>query len=261
MNQHVTNFTDNDTIYGPIQSRRLGVTIGINPLGHENKICSYNCPYCELGKTMIRMNQIEREIEFQEPELINNQFRKRLLKLDQSSSVIDSICVSGNGEPTLYPHFRELSEMIYHSRNELFMTPKIHLLTNGVHFNQKKIVSALEYYDFIHVKFDAGDDDTLKKVNAPLVRTNLNKILRYVRGIDNLILQSMFITGSISNIDDHAIESWMEAVGIIKPQVIHLYTIDRKPLDHGIIKVDEDTLDIIAMKLKRKTQIESLVFP
>ena len=261
MTSHITNFTANDTIYGPIQSRRLGITLGINPLGHENKICSYNCPYCELGETTIRMNQVEREIKFQNPEQINDLLRKKLLNLDQSSTPIDSICMSGNGDPTLYPHFRELSEMIYNSRNELLRTPKLHLLTNGAHLDQKKIVSALKHYDFVHVKFDAGDDDVLKKINAPLVRTNINKILRYVRGINHLILQSMFVTGSVDNVSHHAIESWIEAVGIINPQIVHLYTLDRNPFDFGIKKVDEDTLDIIATKLKRKTQIESLVFP
>ena len=260
MNPHVTDFTDNDMIYGPIQSRRLGSTIGINPLG-QNKICSYNCSYCELGETKIRMNQVEREIKFQAPELINDKLRKTLLKIDQSSVAIDSICVSGNGEPTLYPYFKKLTEMIHHSKNELLQTPKIHLLTNGAHFDQKKVVSALKYYDLVHVKFDAGDDDTLKKVNAPIIRTNLNKILHRIRGIDNLILQSMFITGSVDNINNSAIESWIEAVGIIKPQVVHLYTLDRKPLDPKITKVDEDTLDVIATKLKRRTQIDSLVFP
>lgn len=253
------HFTESHTIYGPIQSRRLGTTIGINPLGHKNKICSYNCPYCDLGETTIRMNQLEREIKFQDPESINNQFRKKLV--DPPSTAIKSICVSGNGEPTLYPHFRELSEMIRDSRDELFEALKIHLFTNGAHFDQKKVMSALKYYDFIHVKLDAGDDEVLKKVNAPIVRTRLNKLLHYVRGMDNLILQSMFITGSVSNISDFEIESWMEVVGMIRPQAVHLYTVDKKPFHPGIEKVDEDTLDIIATKLRRKTQIEALVFP
>ena len=98
-------------------------------------------------------------------------------------------------------------------------------------------------------------------MNAPLVRLNLDRVLRYIRGVDNLILQSMFVTGSVSNIGAQVIDLWMEAVGMVKPQMVHLYTLDRKPLDPGIQKVDEETLDIIAMKLKRKAQIESLVFP
>ena len=260
MKPYTTHFTASDTIYGPFKSRRLGTVIGVNPLGHENKICSYNCPYCELGETKIRMNQVERKIKFQAPKLINNQLRGELLKVGQPQ-IAESICISGNGEPTLYPHFKELSKMIYDSRSELSRSLKIHLFTNGAHFEQKKIASALKYYDSIHVKFDAGDDKILKKVNAPLVRTNLNKILHYIRETENLILQSIFITGEVNNIDDDAIESWMEAVGIIKPQLVHLYTIARSPFDSGIKKVDEEVLDIIAAKLKRKTHIDSLVFP
>ena len=147
IHQHVVNFTSDHSVYGPIQSRRLGVTVGINPLGHENKICSYNCSYCELGETKVRMGQIERDVKFQKPEVINDQLRAELLKVDRDSMAIDSICVSGNGEPTLYPYFKELSEMIYGSRNELLRKPKIHLLTNGAHFDRKKVASALNFYD------------------------------------------------------------------------------------------------------------------
>ena len=256
MKQHITHFTKEETIYGPIRSRRLGMTVGVNPLG-ESKVCSYNCSYCELGETFIRINQIKKEIEFQNPEIIDKQLRKKLLHLED----IQSICVSGNGEPTMYPHFKTLSEMIKTSRDELSSHVKVHLLTNGAHFYQKKIFSALKNYDSVHVKFDAGNDNVLKQANAPLIRTNINKIMSYLQGIDNLVLQSMFFSGPISNTDEGAIEDWIECIGIVKPKVVHIYTIDRKPLNPLLQKVSEKTLDIIAMKLKRKIKIQGLVFP
>ncbi len=260
MSEHKTQFTNNDTIYGPVQSRRMGWSLGINLLGHEHKVCSYNCPYCELGESKLRLNQVGRTIKFHPPEVINDRFVKKLSDIQLSPHPIESICNSGYGEPTLYHPFKEVSEMIYHSRNEIMGNAKLHLLTNGAHFDQKKVLASLPYYDFIHVKFDAGDDQILKQINAPLVRTNINKILHQLRSIDHLILQSMFVTGSVDNTTNAAVESWMEAVGIVQPQVVHLYTLDRKPTDATILKVDEDILDIIGTKLRRKTQIEYHVF-
>ena len=261
MSHHIVRFTENDAIYGPIPSRRLGWTLGINPLGHENKVCSYNCPYCELGETVVRISQIQRQIRFQSPEAINSQLKPKLLELEQSSTPLDAICVSGNGEPTLYPYLSELSRLIKESRNELLPSVKIHILTNGAHFNQKKVLIALQHYDFIHVKFDAGSEEIFKAINAPLVRTNIDTILNNLSGMDNLVLQSMFVKGAIDNTKSSDIDSWIECVGIIKPKIIHIYTIDRPPKDSQIEKVDEDTLDIIAAKLKRKLQIDSLLFP
>lgn len=246
-------------VYGPMQSRRFGYAIGINPLG-EKKICSYDCPYCELGPSDIRMNQIKREILFPELSSIEEQLRVSLRSANENEGEIESLIVSGNGEPTLYPLFSELVEMLNHVKSELAPQAPTYVLSNGAHIDSIKLVQAMDQLDERVIKVDAGNENLFKDVNAPLIRANISKITSGARKLKDCIVQSMFIAGNIDNTRDSDIEEWMEIIGLIQPKKVQIYTLDRVPWASHLKVVEEDRLHIIASKLKRRLQIESEVF-
>lgn len=246
--------------YGPLESRRLGHSLGVNFLGAK-KICSFDCPYCELGTTQIRMNQLKQDLDFPKREEIDTQVRTKLRALIESGQVLNAITIAGNGEPTLHPEFMECVQVVLAARSELMPGVKIVVLTNGAHCDNKRVVHGLNLVDERMVKIDAGNDNTFKRINKPLVRANLSKITSGSRKLKDVIVQSLFVQGAADNTSLEDVEEWLEIVGIVQPRAVHIYTIERIPALPGLKKADEDTLYTIASRLKRKLQVECLVFP
>lgn len=248
-----------ELVYGPVTSRRLGQSLGINLLGKQ-KICSFDCAYCDLGLTQIRLNQLKKDSLFPTPEEVEKALRQKLQALADKNITFDALTVSGNGEPTLHPDFLGCTEAIQRVRQELQIPAKLVVLTNGVHCDNRRVLQGLGLYDECMIKIDAGSERTYKLLNRPLVRADLTKIAGGARRLKEVIVQSLFIQGAIDNTTKEEVDDWLEVVGIIKPKAIHLYTISRVPPVSGLIKASEDTLYTIASKVKRKLQIECLVF-
>jgi wyosine [tRNA(Phe)-imidazoG37] synthetase (radical SAM superfamily) len=241
--------------YGPIDSRRFGRSLGVNPLGSE-KICSFDCGYCDLGHSSMTMNRIRKELVFPSRATIMDEVRAELRK----DCDMEAITFSGNGEPTLYPEFEELVTEVKQARGELAPKAKLIVLSNGAHLDSKKVVAGMNLLDVRVIKLDAGSDRLLKTVNAPLVRRNLSQLLTGIKKLDNCTIQGMFVQGSINNISSAEIDEWVEVIGMIKPIGVQLMTVTRPTADKGILPVEEDVLYSIAFKLKKRIQIEARVF-
>lgn len=245
--------------YGPIESRRLGLSLGINPLG-DIKICSFDCPYCHLGPSQVRMNQIKKDVTFPSVESIETSLREKLRELSSQQVAINTLTVSGNGEPTLYPYFAELTERLLIVRDELSSDTPVVVLTNGAHIDSRRMVHALDLYDERMIKIDAGSESDFKKMNNPLIRASISKVINGARKLRNCVVQSLFVQGSIDNTRDQSLDEWMEVVGLIFPRSVHLYTLKNPGHVAGLTPASEDTLYTIASKLKRRTQLEAKVF-
>ncbi len=249
-----------DIVYGPFASRRYGQSLGINVLG-TNKVCSYDCAYCDLGPTMMRMNQVKRELKFEPLISILEKLKTDLKqRMSESNSGIQHWIVAGNGEPTLYPEFYGLAEGLSALRNEFFPGIPLILLTNGMHFETRKSLLAAEFFDQTVIKLDAGNETMMKTLNSPLIRTNIARLIAHARKLINPVVQSTFVRGVVDNTKAELIDEWIEVVGMMNPRKIQIITINRPTAKAGIFPVDEDTLYTIASKLKRRTQIESAVF-
>ncbi len=249
-----------DYVYGPITSRRFGQSLGINILGQDHKICSFDCRYCDLGPTEIRMNDLKKAGFFASPSEIETQVRQQISKVASGGAQIDSIFFSGNGEPTLHPEFDEVVEKVKTIRDEFFAKVPLGVLTNGAHLDSRKVQKAMALLDLRVVKLDAGNDRTIRKINAPLVKETAESLVANARKIKNLILQSCFVQGVADNTAQEDLEDWMESVGMIKPELVQIYTLDRVPTASGLIKCDEDTLYTIAAKLEKRTRTRWKVF-
>lgn len=247
-------------VYGPVQSRRLGLSLGINLLG-DQKLCSFDCLYCELGVTAVRMNQLKQESLFPPVDKIEEAARVKLRELSADSVKLDWITISGNGEPTLHPQFFECVEGLIKARSDLAPQTPIAVLTNGAHCDNRRVVQGLDLVDERIFKIDAGNENLLKQVNRPLVRANLSKLTSGARKLKDVVVQSLFVQGVADNTRLDYVEEWMEILGMVKPKKVQITTLARVPAVSGLKRVDEDTLYTIASRLKRKLQIECNVYP
>ena len=248
-------------VYGPLQSRRFGQSLGINLLGSDEKICSFNCVYCELGDTKIRMRDVKKNLPFIQPEELDLSLRNRLKELYDQNISIDSITISGNGEPTLHPRYPEMIEIIVTAKADIFPETPVRLLTNGSMLDQRKIAQASNRLDDVVVKFDAGNDRVLSEINSPSVRQSTNKTLSGMRNLDRLSLQCMFVSGSVDNTTPSHIEEWIEAIALTQAHTIYLYSLDRVPRSPGLQKVSEAKLTLIKRELQKNVDAKIIIIP
>lgn len=244
-----------DLVYGPVKSRRYGNVLGINLLDPKTKTCDFDCVYCDLGRTQLRVRDLKTSVTYPSLEDIEKSFRA---KATQSSS-IDGIGIVGNGEPTLHPLFPQIIPLVVKLRDELFPGKKIYVMTNGSHLNDKHISHALSFVDERVIKLDAGSDRLIKTVNIPLSRFSTNKILASTRKLKSITIQSIFIRGTVDNTALSDLEEWFEVIGMLNPSKIHIMSINKIPATSGLIAVPEGDLDTIAAQLERKTRLRATV--
>ena len=244
-----------ELIYGPVQSLRFGSTLGINLLG-GSKVCSYNCGYCHLGPTVLTMNKVRKDYDFPTLAQIQDAFREYIKK----SVTSDAIVISGNGEPTLYPQFDDAVQVLKELRDQHLPGVPLLALSNGAHLDNKRVVAGLNQLDDRVIKVDAGSDAFLQTINVPLVRINMAKFLSSVDKLKDCIVQSLFVGGPNSNAGPESVDEWIEVVGMIKPKSVQICTVTRAAFQPTIHKVEDDVLDGIAFKLKKRTGLESQVF-
>jgi len=247
--------SDMELVYGPIQSLRYGSTLGINLLG-SSKVCSYNCVYCHLGPTQLTMNKVRKEYAFPSLDDLRDAFRHYI----KQSVEIDAVVISGNGEPTLYPHFEEAMRMLVELRDEHIPGKRLVILSNGAHLDTKKVVTGMNLLDERVIKVDAGNDALMQKINDPLVRINMAKFLSGVHKLNDCVVQALFVEGEGANTAPEALDDWMEVIGMIKPKDVQLCTLTRPSWHNGVRAVNDDMLDGIAFKLKKRNGLESHVF-
>ncbi len=255
----ITNPKEMGLCYGPIQQFGFTTSLGINLLGQGNKICSFDCPYCDLGRTVMRLNRIKKDGPYSELEGLELQLDKEFAHFSERKIQIDAIHISGNGEPTLYPFLSEAIDILLKLRGKYFSQSKLLLLTNGAHLDQRKTLDAVNKLDAVVFKLDVGNDRLLKELNAPLVRSTVSHLISISQSIRNLSLQSFFVQGSLNNTLSTDVEDWIEVIGLIKPRRVFITTLKHTPASNGLIACDEDTLYTIASKLERKTGIKSEV--
>lgn len=246
--------------YGPIKSRRLGHSLGINLLGAGEKICSFNCPYCELGFTKLKMAQMKSEANYPKLSQVDEALRRHIVQLTAQDERIDAISLVGNGEPTLYPEFVEVIELIKGIRDELLPQAKVTILSNGSTLQNARVIKGLNMLDDRMIKVDAGNDEMLKKIDAPLVRMNIAKLIQGTKKLKDVIVQSFFVQGVIDNTTPSEVEDWIEVIGMIKPKLVHIYGLDRVPPLGGLKQAPPQRLKEISNTLTKKTQIKALVF-
>ena len=239
-------------IFGPVKSRRLGTSLGINLLPPRIKFCSFNCIYCECGWTTA---SDVASADFIAAGEINNALEKQLIFLKDSAIDLDSITFAGNGEPTMHPEFPEIVDNTISLRNTYAPDARITTLSNSTMLYDDRVVNALMKINNI-MKLDAGSEETFRAINNPKINISLGNIVENLKKFKgNLIVQSMFIRGSIGkhiidNTTEAEIDMWLEHIKAINPKEVMLYSIDRRPPVAVLEKISQSELQAIADRVK-----------
>ena len=240
-------------IFGPVHSRRLGVSLGINLLPSDGKVCSFDCIYCECG-----LNREHRpSLSLPTREEVRIALENKLKDMQANGPVPDVLTFAGNGEPTSHPHFPEIIDDTIELRDRYFPQAKVSVLSNSTFINRAKVFDALMKVDNNILKLDTVSEEYIKRVDRPAGQYDLNEIIDRLKAFKgHVIIQTMFMKGSVqgNNVDntgDEFVLPWLETVKAIAPSQVMIYTIDRDTPDKNLLKATHQELNRILELLKR----------
>lgn len=243
-----------DTIFGPIHSRRLGTSLGVNLSPNDGKVCSFDCLYCEAGFNA----QGPGTTGFPSRQQVAAQLRAKLEQMRADHAPLDVITFSGNGEPTLHPDFPAIIDDVIALRNELYPEAQISVLTNSTRLHRPEVVNALRKVDNNILKLDSAVDETMRRLDRPtspdFTVSNVVDRLRQFAGQG--IIQTMLLRGDgIDNTTPAEVNALIDAYSRIRPRSIMLYSIDRKTPDELLRRVEKPELQTIADRIHEATGI------
>lgn len=248
-------FLFNKIVFGPVKSRRLGISLGINLLPTSRKICNFNCIYCECGWTMgseIKNEPLPSRREVYEA------LELKLSDMKKKHQPIDVITYAGNGEPTLHPEFPGIIDDSIELRDKYFPEARIAVLSNSSSIGNPEIRKALLKVDSNILKLDSAFELTVKIHNQPRVNFRIEELIKNLELFKGrLIVQTLFVRGLyndriIDNTTPEEIEAWLEAIKKINPSEVMIYTISRDtPEESRLEKVPLRELREIASRVKK----------
>jgi wyosine [tRNA(Phe)-imidazoG37] synthetase (radical SAM superfamily) len=211
-------------IYGPVRSRRLGRSLGINLLPTSYKICTFNCLYCQYGWTLIHGRILRDRDAWPKVNEVYNALERSLKEISPSP---DYITFSGNGEPTIYPDFPVIVDGVIKLRNDLAPSAKVAVLSNSTMVTDENILTALSRLDVKIMKLDCGAVECFKSYNRPAKGVHFEEMVKGLAKLENVTIQSLFSGGPKGNFYPENIEAWIDSVRQISPSTVQLYTLDR----------------------------------
>lgn len=248
--------------FGPIKSRRLGSSLGINLLPVVKKICSFDCIYCECGWTLESNMDTKNFYSLSE---VNEAIESKLIQCIKDSIPIDSITFSGNGEPTLHPQFLEIIDHLILLRDKYYPKAVITCLSNSTQLYREDVREALHKIENPILKLDAATEEMYQIVNNPLQNCSVKQIIEWLKLFEgNFILQTLFFSGDLGgvafdNSKEPHLSKWLDAVQMLKPKKVMLYSLDRETPAQNLIKISTEEMETIAQKV-RAFGIPTLVF-
>ena len=240
-------------IFGPIHSRRLGVSLGINLLPSDGKVCSFDCIYCECGYN----GQHRPSQPLPTVQEVREALEARLLDMKQHGPQPDVLTFAGNGEPTLHPHFPEVVEEVARLRDQYFPQAKLSILSNATRINRAEIRQALQRFDNAILKLDTVSPAYISLVDQPNGHYDVEEQLEWLCQMhDRIIIQSMFMKGEhngqdVNNCTEAYVAPWLEAINRIRPQKVMIYTIDRETPSPLLQKASHKELEAIGQRVRQ----------
>lgn len=237
----------NGITYGPVLSRRLGRSLGINILSPYRKICSFDCVYCQYGSTSLHDFQPPAEA-FPSSSWILREVEKALVLHKH----LDYLTFSGNGEPTLHPEFERIVEGVRHLRDQSRPDVKIALFTNSTTLGNGAVRRAIGYIDLPIFKMDAGDLQMFESVDHPVKEIRIMDIIEQLASRPKSTIQSIVLAGEMENPDSPQFQAYLRAIQRIKPHTIQLYSCDWNIPSRGVEKLPLYKLSRIADAIRDK---------
>ena len=244
-------------IFGPVHSRRLGISLGINLLPADGKVCSFDCIYCECG-----FNEDHRPtLPLPTRQEVATALEAKLQQMAGDGQLPDVLTFAGNGEPTCHPHFAEILDATILLRDRYCPQAKVSVLSNSTLIHRQQVHDALMRVDNNILKLDTVDLSYITRVDHPSGTYDVARIIERMKAFHgHLIIQTMFMRGhcngeDVDNTGDEYVEPWLKAVKEIAPSQVMVYTIDRETPTPGLEKATHEQLDGI------KARVEALGIP
>ncbi len=246
------------TIFGPIHSRRLGVSLGVNLMPDDGKVCSFDCLYCEAGFNAQGAGTTGLPLR----EQVRTQLEAKLSGMHANGDPLDVITFSGNGEPTLHPDFPHIIEDTLALRDKYYPEAKVSVLTNSTMIFKPEVAEALKKADNNILKLDSAIESTMRLIDRPnSPGFSVEKVVEALRQFEGTgIIQTMILRGShdgqtIDNTTDEEIEALIDAYKRIKPREIMIYSLDRSTPEERLVKVEKEELQKIGKRIEEATGI------
>ena len=247
-------------IYGPIHSRRLGTSLGVELMPLEHKLCTFNCVYCECGwNTPVSHPVLPTRAE------VRTAMEEKLKELTphplthSSTNPIEVITFSGNGEPTLHPDFLGIIQDTCALRDKYCPDTKVSVLSNSTQLGRPDVVQALKLCDNRILKLDAGTDEMMRRIDLPVnEHLTVNTVIEWLQQFNgDFTLQTCFLRGTheglvIDNTTPQELSAWYQAVDRLQPKQIMMYVIDRKTPEEHLEKISRPEMEAIAAPLREK---------
>lgn len=242
-------------IFGPIHSRRLGVSLGINLLPADGKFCTFDCIYCECGYNADHRPHSALPTR----EQVYEALEKQLMDMKENGPKPDVLTFAGNGEPTAHPHFPEIIADTIVLRDKYFPKAKVSVLSNATLITKESVRKALMLVDNNILKLDTVNSAYIEELDRPTGSYNVQTIIENLKKFDgHVIIQTIFLKGlsptgkDVNNTTDDYVLPWMEVVKEINPEKVMIYTIDRETPDQLLEKATHEELDRIVDLLKKE---------
>lgn len=243
------NITYTSPIFGPVHSRRLGISLGINLLPGDGKVCSFDCIYCECG-----LNQNKRtHTSLPTRQEVCDALEQKLQQMQSQGQLPDVLTFAGNGEPTLNPQFPQIVDDVIALRNQYCPDAKVSVLSNSTQIHRQEVRDALLKVDNPIMKLDSIDGDYINNVDRPTGHYNVEDVIDNLAKMSpKVIIQTMImkstdqIPGKSPLMND---EIW-QALHRIQPRQVMIYTIDREVPVSGLEKATHDEMNAVAEKIR-----------
>ena len=239
-------------VFGPVHSRRLGVSLGVNLLPEDGKLCNFDCIYCECG-----LNKPHRPHErMPSREDVAQTLETRLKAMAAQGRLPDHITFAGNGEPTLHPAFADIVDDVAALRAAYAPNALITVLTNATRLADDTVRAALEKVDQALLKLDTVDAEYVAFVNRPQTRLVPDELVERIRSLgDKALVQTMFLTGTwegrdVDNTSERYVAPWLAALERIRPKLVTIYTVARATPSDTLQKAAPQVLDAIAERVR-----------
>lgn len=247
----MTSLYDN-IIFGPIRSRRLGLSLGVNLLPIESKLCSFDCIYCECGWNDEHLGKRR----FNSRDDVREMLAQTLERMVADGTPPDVITFAGNGEPTLHPDFEAIIDDTIAMRDKYCPSAKVSVLSNATQIHREDVRRALLRVDNNILKLDSAFDATVQLMNKPQGKYTVRDTVERLKQFEgNLIVQTMFLRGeylgqTVDNTTEEEVSAWLDLIKEIAPKQVMVYSLDRDTPCQTITKVEKDDLRAIAQRVE-----------
>ena len=243
----MATFLFHDLIYGPVHSRRLGNSLGINLLPEKGKICTFDCIYCECGWNKDGRN----DTQLPSAEKVRKALETKLQQCLTVHAPIDSITFSGDGEPTLNPEFPQIIDDTIALRDKYYPNSKITVLSNATMVHKPEVFAALRKVDNPTMKIDAPTNELIEEINHPVPGYNIHRVVEALKQFNgDFIIQTMFLKSKdFDSSSPEVLNGWMDIVRLLKPREIMVYTIDRPTPEEGLQKFTVEEMSALVKPL------------